>query len=520
MKKDYPKTVEARARTFAARREFPDFAARALYIRPKSGPLQLLVLNQVQKFLHKMAERQRTRTGRVRMLVLKARQPGVSTYVEARLFWKTIRSQGHRAFILTHEEAATDNLFAIAKRFYANSPETEKVPKLTANNARELKFGEIDCSYRVGTAGTEGLGRSETIQLFHGSEVAHWPHAETHAASVLQAVPDADGTEVWLESTANGPAGLFYTMCMRAEAGIGEYQLAFVPWFAHAEYKTVAPREWQPGAEWRDYGATYKLKQSQLYWAWKKNAELAGAIGDTLDKPCWLFRQEYPATARDAFRTSGARSYLSAEAVEAAMEASYPEEKGAALVLGVDVARGGADKTHIIDRRGRRLGHTVNETLDEADEMAIAGRLVRLIADHKPDMVFVDITGGYGGGVVDRLREQGYVQVRGVNFGSQATNKTYGNKRAEMWANLRTWLMDGADIVDDPVLRRHLTAPMDRTDSSGKLLLEKKDDIRKRLGLSPDRADAAALTFAEPVQRKSTAQRPESTRSAYDPLEY
>jgi hypothetical protein len=513
--------AEKRDRMYATRREFPDFAARALYIRPKSGPVQPLVLNDVQELLHKMAERQRAKTGRVRMLVLKARQPGVSTYVEGRFFWKTIRSQGLRAFILTHEEAATDNLFAIAKRFHANCPSDEKVPRLTANNSRELKFGEIDCSYRVGTAGTEGLGRSETIQLFHGSEVAHWPHAETHAAGVLQAVPDADGTEIWLESTANGPAGLFYTLCMRAEAGIGDYELAFVPWFVHAEYKKIAPGDWVPESDWREYGETYKLTQAQLYWAWKKNADLAGAIGDTLDKPCWLFRQEYPATAQDAFRTSGGRSYLSPEVVETAIEASYPDETGAALVLGVDVARGGADKTHIIDRRGRRLGHTINEMLDDSDEMAIAGRLVQLIRDHRPDMVFVDITGGYGGGVVDRLREQGFLEVRGVNFGWQALdNKTYANKRAEMWAGLRGWLMEGADIVDDPVLRRHLTAPMDRLDSSGKLILEKKDDIRKRLGLSPDRADAAALTFAEPVRRKSARHGPESTHSVYDTLGY
>ena len=230
-----------------------------------------------------------------------------------------------------------------------------------------------------------------------------------------------------------------------------------------------------------------------------------------------LFRS----TAQDAFRTSGGNSFLSAEAVEAAIQASYPDEKGAAMVLGVDVARGGADKTHIIDRRGRRLGHTVNETLDEDDEMVIAGRLVRLIQSLHPDMVFVDITGGYGGGIVDRLREQGFVQVRGINFGWQALDhKTFANKRAEMWASLRAWLMEGADIVDDPVLRRHLTAPKDRNDSSGRLLLEKKDDIRKRLGLSPDRADAAALTFAEPVLRIGERMAPESAQTAYDPLEH
>ena len=340
-------------------------------------------------------------------------------------------------------------------------------------------------------------------------------------AGVLQAVPDADGTEVWLESTANGPTGLFHSMCLRAKAGIGPYQLFFVPWFAHGEYTKTPPHTWQPEADWRAYGEAHKISRAKLYWAWSKNAELAGAKGEPIDKPCWLFRQEYPATVEDAFRTSGGKSYIAAELVEEAMLTRLPDETGAPLIFGVDIARGGADRTHIIDRKGRRLGHRVNVSLDEDNEMTIAGHLVRLMQQHKPEMVFVDISGGYGGGVVDRLRELGHVNVRGVNFGWGSTDKrVYGNKRAEMWAKLRAWLQEGADVTDDLELRRHLAAPMDKLDSQGRLVLEKKDDIRARLGLSPDRADAAALTFAEPVRRAARLEGASRTESDYDVLSF
>ncbi len=78
------------------------------------------------------------------------------------------------------------------------------------------------------------------------------------------------------------------------------------------------------------------------------------------------------------------------------------------MIFGVDIAHGGGDKTKFIDRQGRKLGHYLNEEIDEDDEMTITGHLVAHIDNLKPDMVFVDITGGYGAGVVDRLKEQGY----------------------------------------------------------------------------------------------------------------
>ncbi len=154
------------------RDDLPHYAARCLKIRSKAGRLEPLVLNAVQRRIHEALEAQRQETGRVRALILKARQPGVSTYVGARFYWQVTHGRGLRAFILTHRDQATANLFAMAKRFHDNCPRPVK-PQTKASNAKELTFGLLDSGYQVGTAKAAGVGRADTIQFFHGSEVAH-----------------------------------------------------------------------------------------------------------------------------------------------------------------------------------------------------------------------------------------------------------------------------------------------------------------------------------------------------------
>ncbi len=208
------------------------FAADCLTIRPKAGGETLLRFNPVQRYVDDEIEDQLRRTGKVRKLILKARKPGVSTYVEARFYHKVSRKPGLRAFIMTHEQDATDTIFDMTSRFHQNNPQA---PRTGASNAKELSFSEIDSGFIVGTAGSKGIGRGDTPQFFHGSEVAHWPNAAAHAKGILQSIPDVPGTEVILESTANGAMGLFYNMCRSAMAGVGDYELIFIPWFQHAE---------------------------------------------------------------------------------------------------------------------------------------------------------------------------------------------------------------------------------------------------------------------------------------------
>ena len=489
--------------------DFPHYAERCLWIRPKSGGLAPLRLNAVQKRLHAQIEAQRARHGRVRMLVLKARQPGVSTYVAGRFFWRVTHTPGLQAFILSHRNQATENLFAIAKRFYEHCPAPVR-PRPGASNAKALSFAGLDSGYRVGTASAAGVGRAETIQCFHGSEVAFWPRAEEHVAGILQAVPDQAGTEVILESTANGLGGVFYDLARAAERGEGAFELAFIPWFWHPEYEREAPKGWQAPAAFQAYGALHRLSPAQLYWAFTKNRELALGLAADSDAPCWKFHQEYPATAQDAFQSGAGDSLIDSALVLQARQRELPRAPDSTpLVLGVDVARGGGDKTRIIDRRGRHYGHGINRSLDCADLMQVAGLVAAEIERLRPDRVFIDATGGYGAAVYDRLKELGYRRLVGaVEFGGRARDpEAFANRRAEIWAALRDHLAEpgGCDLIDDEELHRHICAPGYAFDSSGRLLLERKEEIRKRLGFSPDAGDAAALTHAEPLRRRDAS---------------
>lgn len=383
-------SAEDRAFRQRLKDDLPHYAERCLKIRSKAGKIEALRLNPVQRHIHKRLEAQKAATGRVRALILKARQPGVSTYVGARFYWKVTHGKGLRAFILTHRDQATANLFAMAKRFHDRVPSMVR-PLTKASNAKELTFGRLDSGYQVGTAKAAGVGRSDTIQFFHGSEVAHWANAEEHAAGALQAVPSAPGTEIILESTANGVGGLFYNLWQAAVRGGGDYQAIFIPWFRHADYASAPPPDWRPPRAFEEYAALHRLTPAQVHWAWAKNTELAAAGGEAGDSLTWRFRQEYPATAQEAFQVSGQTSLIRPELVVRAQGHKAGDQSHAPLVLGVDVARGGGDRSHLIDRQGRAAGRQVNRAVDCADTMELAGLVAREIERLQPDMTFIDM---------------------------------------------------------------------------------------------------------------------------------
>jgi hypothetical protein len=155
--------------------DFNAYAQDILRIRPKSGgaPVPLL-MNEAQAHMHRMVERQLSERGRVRAIVLKGRQQGVSTYTEGRFYWKLTHRRGAKAYILTHEQPATDNLFGMVERFWQHAPPKIR-PHLGKSNAKELVFDGLDSSYAVATAGSKDTGRSGTAQYLHGCLAAGTP---------------------------------------------------------------------------------------------------------------------------------------------------------------------------------------------------------------------------------------------------------------------------------------------------------------------------------------------------------
>lgn len=227
---------------------------------------------------------------------------------------------------------------------------------------------------------------------------------------------------------------------------------------------------------------------------WLDPEELENARQDLTDAQ---YRQEFECD----FNASCDNTLITLDLIYKARGKHIPESDyaSAPLIFGVDVARFGGDACVIQARQG--LAAFPAERIVGIDNMTFASRLHRRICAERPDIVFIDA--GRGEGVIDRLRQLATpAPVIEVPFGSQAIDHSpngYANRRSEMWDGIRKWLQQGGAIPDDYELTKELAAPTYTYDGNSRLKLESKETIRERVGFSPDRADALALTFAEPV---------------------
>lgn len=188
--------------------------------------------------------------------------------------------------------------------------------------------------------------------------------------------------------------------------------------------------------------------------------------------------------------------------------------------VGVDCARFGDDRTVLFPRQGLAAFNPIEMRGARTNE--IAARLMKLKGEFMSEMEMVDDTGGYGAGVIDAYLTAGQSALP-VNFSGKAIDPRYFNKRSEMWFEMAKWVKKGGALPNIPELVKELTAPT-YIFQNGKFRLEEKEQIKKRLGFSPDYADALALTFALPEMPKSFAvpgmpqPAPGCVQHDYDPL--
>ena len=208
----------------------------------------------------------------------------------------------------------------------------------------------------------------------------------------------------------------------------------------------------------------------------------------------------YRARVLGEFPKQGENTLLNLSDIEAATRRpAAAGAEGEGVILGVDVARFGADRSVILRRRGDRVEDI--RTLRQMDTMQLAGWVAAAIRECGPAQVYVDEI-GVGAGVVDRLRELGH-PVRGVNVAHKARQDgLYLNQRAEGYWTLRQRFMSGSiSIPADNQLVGELAALRYGYDSQGRLKMESKDEMRKRGLPSPDKADALMLAFLAPSSR-------------------
>ena len=165
------------------------------------------------------------------------------------------------------------------------------------------------------------------------------------------------------------------------------------------------------------------------------------------------------------------------------------------LIMGVDVARFGADDSVICFRRGLLCEDPI--VLKGYDVVSLANVIRQKVVERKPASIYIDGT-GVGGGVVDVLSNWG-IWANDINFGHKSLDGQYTNKRTEMWCKMADWIGKGGCIPDNPSLISELAMPTFDYNDKNQKVLESKKQIRDRLGKSPDLADALCLTFADDV---------------------
>ena len=271
-----------------------------LKIKTKDSEIIPFKLNKPQLKLYDLLKRQSEAGKPQRVIILKARQMGFSTLTEAILFKRTATKANVNSGIIAHKDDATTNLFNMSKLFLEELPEQLK-PKTKASNAKEIIFDDRDgnglrSKVKCMTAGGDGIGRSDTFQNLHLSEVSSWTHAKEILDGLLQAVPNKPNTLIIIESTAKG-YDYFKELWDKACDGENDFEPLFCAWWELDEYRLPCG-ELELTEEERELKILYNLDNEQIAWRrW--------CIRNNCGNDVNTFKQEYPSCPEEAFLASG-----------------------------------------------------------------------------------------------------------------------------------------------------------------------------------------------------------------------
>jgi len=333
----YGKILDQHPRSLRGRTAAMELAEDLLVVRTREGIPAWLKANDAQKeFEQKRGQRN---------IVLKARQMGLTTWVAARFFLKTITQPGTLTLEVAHTQEAAEEIFRIVHRFVGWLPDgLRNGPLRTArSNVRQIVFPEIDAEYRVVSAADRNAGRGLTVQNLHCSELARWPGDAAQTLAGLRASM-APGAELVLESTPQGVGGSFHEEWLKAnETGMVRH---FFPWWKERRYRAEAVDEASLTEEERRMIARHGLDLRQIGYRRRIRADFRG-----------LARQEFAEDEESCFLASG-ESVFELAAVEERLKSApepakrrrngeleiwLPPVKGKEYVVAVDPAGGGSE---------------------------------------------------------------------------------------------------------------------------------------------------------------------------------
>ena len=290
------------------------FIESFLKIKTKAGEIRPLIFNYAQRYLYGVIQARRRQGKSVRIIILKGRQLGMSTLVEAYLYTRARFRRNSNCMIVAHETSPAEKIFEMTTFFYDQTPVWMRYP--TSRRTRGMiKFENTVEAYRdknpglmselqIATAKNVNIGRGHTLQMVHLSEIAAWANQERTFQSIMQAVPDQPETIAIIESTAQGANDFFHSMWDDAVAGEGWIPV-FLPFYADPEYVDVIGDEVRTEFETdltpyerdlmeRCHGLTLE------HLAWRRRIVRENCGGSVI-----LFNQEYAPTPAEAFVAKG-----------------------------------------------------------------------------------------------------------------------------------------------------------------------------------------------------------------------
>lgn len=263
------------------------------------------VMNYAQRDFIDEVEKQINGQGAVRIIVLKARQLGISTIIEGIIFCLSVMYRSYQSLIISHEAESSEHILTMTKRYWNTYP-FKRFHDEQYNGRKQLAWSDLQSNIVIATAKNTGAGRSKTLHALHASEVAFWDNPEELITGLRQAIPSQGVTMIFYESTANGVGNFFHKTWEEAQAQRSEFTPKFYPWHRHPEYVASYIPRMQHGryAELETLDTEEKallsmgVSEARLLWRRYAIAELCQ--GD-LDK----FHQEYPTTPHEAFLSTG-----------------------------------------------------------------------------------------------------------------------------------------------------------------------------------------------------------------------
>lgn len=449
-----------------------------------------------------------------RYIILKARREGVSTLVQAWFFWRACINRNESALTMSHHDDTTKALFRMTERFYQNLPKNIRPMRRTSRTGEvlELASDERDIDKRALNPGNESTLRTVTFKnagagqaatLLHLSEVGLWGNeADTTLNTVLQVVPDATGTVVAIESTARGVGNAFnkrWVNAVRSEAkGVPDFIPFFIAWFEEPTAVDAGNGQFLGELDDEEQSLIDRFATTLDQLAWRRRT-IREKCGGSLD----TFHQEYPATAEEAFLSSGRPFFdqfsvgdalKTAETAEILWKGDLEEENGRIkpvnssrgklkvwhmpdpaedYVIACDSSEGSVQNdpqcAYVLSRSKLQVVACWHGYVDRSDLGDILYRLGKVYNDA---LIAVELSGGWGETPQAILRRRGYPRLyrrRDENKNRATRERKYGwlttqTTRALALDSLREALLDGELEANDPeLLKECLTFVYDET---------------------------------------------------------